>query len=75
MIGRDFNTTEDVKAHMEEIKIYMRGHNLFDIFYGRYRKEENELLTRYVELADREEFADILQAIDHFMCFESRKKE
>ena len=75
VIGRDFNTTEDVKAHMEEIKIYMRGHNLFDIFYGRYRKEENELLTRYVELADREEFADILQAIDHFMYFESRKKE
>lgn len=75
MLGRDFNTTEDVKAHMEEIKIYMRGHNLFDIFYGRYRKEENELLTRYVELADREEFADILQAIDHFMYFESRKKE
>lgn len=75
VLGRDFNTTEDVKAHMEEIKIYMRGHNLFDIFYGRYRKEENELLTRYVELADREEFADILQAIDHFMYFESRKKE
>ena len=64
-----------MKAHMEEIKIYMRGHNLFDIFYGRYRKEENELLTHYVELADREEFADILQAIDHFMYFESRKKE
>lgn len=75
VLGRDFTTTEDVKAHMEEIKIYMRGHNLFDIFYGRYRKEENELLTRYVELADREEFADILQAIDHFMYFESRKKE
>lgn len=75
VLGRDFNTTEDVKTHMEEIKIYMRGHNLFDIFYGRYRKEENELLTRYVELADREEFADILQAIDHFMYFESRKKE
>lgn len=75
VLDRDFNTTEDVKAHMEEIKIYMRGHNLFDIFYGRYRKEENELLTRYVELADREEFADILQAIDHFMYFESRKKE
>ena len=75
VLGRNFNTTEDVKAHMEEIKIYMRGHNLFVIFYGRYRKEENELLTRYVELADREEFADILRAIDHFMYFESRKKE
>ncbi len=75
VLGKNFTTTEDVKAHMEEIKIYMRGHNLFDIFYGRYRKEENELLTRYVELADREEFADILQAIDHFMYFESRKKE
>ena len=62
-----------VKAHMEEIRIYMRGHNMFDCFYGRFKKEENELLRRYVALAPREEFADILDAIDRFVYFESRK--
>ena len=35
--------------------------------------EENELLSRYVALAPREEFADILDAIDRFVYFESRK--
>ena len=58
---------------MEEIRIYMRGHNMFDCFYGRFKKEENELLSRYVALAPREEFADILDAIDRFVYFESRK--
>ncbi len=65
---------EDVKAHMEEIRTYMRGHNLFDCFYGRFKKQENELLSRYVELAPREDFADILDAIDRFVYFESRRR-
>ena len=69
----DLTGPEDVKAHMEEIRIYMRGHNMFDCFYGRFKKEENELLSRYVALAPREEFADILDAIDRFVYFESRK--
>lgn len=73
-IGADFETTQDVKAHMEDIKVYMRGHNLFDIFYGRFKEQENELLERYVELAPREDFADILDAIDRFIYFESRKR-
>lgn len=73
VIGRNIETVEDVKEHMEEIRIYMRGHNLYDIYYGRYREQENELLTRYVELAPREEFADILDSIDRFIYFESRK--
>ena len=60
---------------METIKIFVRGHNLFDIFYGRFKEEETALLTRYVELADRNEFADILNSIDRFIYFESRKKE
>ena len=64
-----------MKKHMEEIKIHMRGHNLYDIFYGRYKREEQEILDRYIELADREEFADILDAIDQFLYFDSRKKE
>ena len=37
------------------------------------KNEENELLSRYVALAPREEFADILDAIDRFVYFESRK--
>lgn len=46
----------DIKAHMEEIKIYLRGHNLYDIFYGRYKDQEEELLKRYIDLAPREDF-------------------
>lgn len=67
---------EDLKAHMEEIKIYVRGHNLYDIFYGRYRGDsEREILLKYVEVAPRECFADILDAIDRFIYFQNRKKE
>ena len=58
---------------MEEFKIYMRGHNIFDIFYGPYKEKEQELLSRYIDLAPREDFADILDAIDRFIYFESRK--
>lgn len=74
VLGRDLETTEDVKEHMEEIRIYIRGHNLYDIFYGRYKKEETELLTRYIEIAPREDFRDILDAVDQFIYFENRKK-
>ena len=74
VIGEDLKTPEDVKSHMEEIKRYLRGHNLFDIYYGRYRGQETELLQAYIDLAPRSEFADILDAIDSFIYFESRKK-
>ena len=74
VLGRDLETPEDVKSHMEDIRIYMRGHNLYDIFYGRYKKEETELLTRYIEIAPREDFRDILDAVDQFIYFENRKK-
>lgn len=74
VIGGDLETIEDVKLHMEEIRCYLRGHNLFDIFYGRYRAQETELLQKYIELAPREDFADILDAIDRFVYFESRKR-
>jgi len=73
VLGRGLETVEDVKAHMEEIKTYLRGHNLFDIFYGRYKEQETELLKRYIELAPREDFKDILEALEKFPYFESRR--
>ena len=74
VLGRDFEDTEDVKRHMEEIRIHLRGHNLYDIFYGRFRDREEELLTRYIELAPREDFQDILDGIERFIYFQNRKK-
>ncbi len=73
--GARFKGPEDIREHMEEIRIYVRGHNLYDIFYGRYKgKKETEILTRYIEEAPRETFQDILEAIDAFVYFENRKK-
>lgn len=72
-MGRDFQSAEDMKAHMEEIRICLRGHNLYDIFYGPYRDREQELLREYIRLAPRADFADILDAIDRFVYFDSRK--
>ena len=59
---------------MELFKIHMRGHNLYDIFYGRYKKKERQILKQYIELAPRDEFSDILDGIDSFPYFDSRKK-
>lgn len=75
VMGRGFTSPEDMKAHMEEIKIHLRGHNLYDIFYGRYRKKETELLKRYIDLAPRDNFRDILDAVDRFAYFDSRKRK
>ncbi len=75
VLGKDLESIEDLKAHFEEFKIYMRGHNLYDIFYGPFRGQETELLTKYLELAPREDFADILEKIDAFVYFDSRKRE
>ncbi len=74
VMGRDFESPEDVREHMEEIRIHLRGHNLYDIFYGRYKAEETELLRRYIDLAPREDFQDILDGIDRFVYFESRRR-
>lgn len=73
VIGRDLESVEDVRKYMEEIRIYLRGHNLFDIFYGRFRDQEKELLERYIELAPKEDFQDIFDALERFPYFESRK--
>lgn len=74
--GLCIQSKDDLKANMELFKIYMRGHNLFDIFYGRYRGEREEaLLRQYIEYAPRKTFADILDAIDQFVYFENRRKD
>lgn len=73
VIGCDLESVEDVRKYMEEIRIYLRGHNLFDIFYGRFRDQEKELLERYIELAPKEDFQDIFAALERFPYFESRK--
>lgn len=73
--GMRINSKEDIKKNMETIKIYVRGHNLFDIFYGRYHNNSQiEILQKYIEVAPRENFKDILDAIDAFVYFENRKK-
>lgn len=73
--GLEIHSKEDIKKNLETILIYGRGHNLFDIFYGKYKGEkETEILKKYIDVADRETFADILEAIDRFVYFDSRKK-
>lgn len=73
VLGKDIESVEELQAHFEEFKIYMRGHNLYDIFYGPFKERETEILTRYLEIAPREDFVDILDAIDRFVYFDSRK--
>ena len=73
-IGKTVETVEDIKEHFEDFKIYMRGHNLYDIFYGRYRDRETQILKKYLEIAPREDFKDILDTIDSIVYFNSRKK-
>lgn len=75
VLGKKISSVEELKEHFEEFKIYMRGHNLYDIFYGPFREQENELLRKYMELAPREDFKDILDAIDSFVYFDSHRKE
>ena len=72
--GLQIQSVEDLKEQMETVKIYVRGHNLFDIFYGKYKGEaEQKILEQYVSVAPREVFSDILDAIDGFVYFDSRK--
>lgn len=73
-LGHEPDSEDDLKQHMELFKIHMRGHNLYDIFYGRYKKKERQILKQYIELAPRDEFSDILDGIDSFPYFDSRKK-
>lgn len=73
-LGITIDTIEDIKANLENIRIYVRGHNLYNIFYGRYKGEkEAGILTKYIQEAPRETFADILDSIDSFVYFHSHK--
>lgn len=74
VLGKDIESIEELKANYDTFKIYMRGHNLYDIFYGPFKKQEKELLRKYLEIAPREDFKDILDAIERFVYFEGRKK-
>lgn len=74
ILQKEISSITELKENFEAFKIYMRGHNLYDIFYGRFRSHETELLRRYIELAPRDDFNDILDAIDAFVFFDSRKK-
>lgn len=65
---------QDIKDNLENIRIYVRGHNLYDIFYGRYKKEkETKILKQYIDVAPRDTFKDILDNVDKFVYFNSRK--
>ncbi len=73
VLGKEIETVEELKENFESFKIFVRGHNLYDIFYGPYKQQETELLGRYIDLAPREDFQDIFDAIEAFPFFESRK--
>ncbi|WP_312092942.1 ATP-dependent nuclease [Aminipila sp.] len=72
--GVVLQSKQDIKDNIELIRVYGRGHNLFDIFYGRYKDDkENEILKKYIDAASRENFQDILDAIDSFIYFSNRR--
>ena len=69
-------TRQDIIDNMENIRKYVRGHNLYDIFYGRYKGEkENAILKAYIDAAPRENFDDIFTAIDNFVYFNNRRND
>ena len=56
---------------------YVRGHDLYNVFYGPYKKQETSLLRKYIDLAPKEDFQDILEAIEKipFLRTESERKK
>ena len=74
VLGKDLTTEDEIQNHMEEIKTCVRGHDLYNIFYGPYKKQETSLLRKYMDLAPREDFQDILGAIEKIPFFENRKR-
>lgn len=72
-LGIEIKSRQDIVDNIENIRIYVRGHNLYDIFYGKYKNNEAEILNKYIEEAPREIFGDILDKVDSFVYFNSRK--
>ena len=74
--GITISCRQDIIDNMEYIRTYVRGHNLYDIFYGRYKgKRETDILKKYIDVAPKSNFDDIFDAIDHFVYFNNRVKE
>lgn len=74
--GLTIKTKDDLKKNLETIKVFVRGHNLFDIFYGKYKGDAlTEVLEKYIDVAPRSDFKDILDAVDNFIYFMNRKRE
>ena len=49
--GIRIRTKQDIKDNFEYFKIYVRGHNLFDIFYSKYRGDaQTEILKKYIDI-------------------------
>lgn len=73
-LAGDFHFPEDIEGPIwRRSASTCRGHNLYDIFYGPFRSREQEILKAYIRLAPRDDFKDILDAIDSFPYFDSRK--
>ena len=74
--GITISCRQDIIDNMEYIRTYVRGHNLYDIFYGRYKgKRETDILKKYIDVAPKSNFDDIFDAIDQFVYFNNRVKE
>ena len=74
--GITISSRQDIIDNMELIRKYVRGHNLYDIFYGRYKgKRETDILKKYIDVAPKSNFDDIFDAIDQFVYFNNRVKE
>lgn len=74
--GITISCRQDIIDNMEYIRTYVRGHNLYDIFYGRYKgRKETAILRKYIDAAPKSNFDDIFEAIDRFVYFNNRVKE
>ena len=40
-------TMEYIREHLEEIRVCLRGHNLYDIFYGRWQERNDRIKGRH----------------------------
>ena len=64
----------DTMYDVDDIWMRPDGYTLILLPDGKYKEEETELLKKYIDLAPREDFRDILEAMERFPYFESHKK-